>query len=349
MPPVSLGRIELLGFPEWPYTGTQTVVIDANNEAAAFIFPAPQAGDITKLGFRTGSVTTGDSVIVSLQTLDATGLPSGTLVNAGATATQVVASSDDDKYFEVTLATPATVTAGQKVALVVSMPASGTVGSMQIMLSAVAVGGYPYVANNSGTWNKLATRGWIGSVRYSDGSYPYIPLLFPLADTTAANVFNNITSATNPDERGNKFTMPMACTVSGLWYFNASNQAGDFDLKLYDSGTTVLGSVSVDGDLGNTSTTLAIHLFAGGPVDLRAGDVVRATKLPTSGTVATASFLMQSQAGVAGQYPYGSWVQHTDRNDAGAWNDVANRQDGIGLILAGMDDGNHLKTRAWVY
>ena len=77
-------------------------VIDANDEKVAFVVLLQKAGDISTVHFRTGTVTTGDDVLVRLETVDqTTGNPTGTLWGTTTSATVTVADGDDDNCPEI--------------------------------------------------------------------------------------------------------------------------------------------------------------------------------------------------------------------------------------------------------
>jgi len=80
------GSLVDVGEMSWPVpyvSGPDTAgnrIIDAAGEKVAFIFEAPKTGTIDRLLFRTLGVTSGATVDVRLETIDASnGHPSGTL------------------------------------------------------------------------------------------------------------------------------------------------------------------------------------------------------------------------------------------------------------------------------
>jgi hypothetical protein len=316
---------------------TTSTALDAVNERSACIFTAPKTGTIDRVGFRTSTATTTADRIVTLETLNASGQPSGTLWGTNTTATVSVTSTDDDTWFEVTLTAGASVTQGDRLALVVSAPGASP-GNSVIMHWSVTGGGsaFPYVANNVGVgWAKTVGRWFCGAVRYSDTTWPTTIGLYPLATGTGSVDNSVFTTASTPDERGNKITIPFACKVGGAWAHHSAAQTGDFTWKLYDSGTTVLASKAIDGDYSNASGHMW-HMF-GTEVTLNAGDVVRLTKLPTSATN-VANSAIQYPTGLLSASPMGASVQHTHRTDAGSWTDVADKQSSLGLIITAVSD-----------
>jgi len=97
--------------------------LNAINEKYATVFQALRSETITHVGFRTGNITTGGTVDVRLETYDSsTGAYTGSLVAAGANASQVIGNADDNIYFEVALGTPPSVTEGTFYCIVIVVP-----------------------------------------------------------------------------------------------------------------------------------------------------------------------------------------------------------------------------------
>lgn len=334
----TIAPVELWAVASATARAFSTATIDANGEKVALIFHAPKAGNIDRVCFRTGTVTTGDTVDVRLETVDTgTGQPTGTLWATNTNASQVIANANDNTWFEVTLTAAGTVAEGDRVAVVVSLPAAGAVGNMAMAYSALSAGlSGAFAMNYTTSWSLPLTTAPVGAVRYSDGSYPFVHGLVP------SSSINDVTFGTgsSPDERGNKITVPFACNVTGLWCKLASNspsQTGDFDVVLYDDADNVLGSASHIGDLIAVNSIVDLT-FVGGDVTLDAGQVVRAVKKPTTAsTTAFSDIVAPSGAGSA--LPGGTASVYTERTDAGSWTDVSDRWAPIGLILSALDDG----------
>lgn len=310
-------------------------LIDANGEKAAAVFQAPKAGTIDRVCFRTALVTTGDTVDVRLETVGADGNPSGTLVGTNTNASQVINATDDNVWFEVTLTAGAVVTAGQLIAIVVALPASGAVGVMNIARYRAPNGpGLPFTTLFTGTWSKLSGYRPIAAVRYNDGSYPSIVGVLPLSAYTA-NAYN---SGSSPDERGNKITLPVACKVIGAWFVSSASAVGDYSIKLYNVSDTLLTSATLDGDAQFPVAGGVGYVYFDAEVTLAASDVVRLTKLPTTVTN-TDLFSITAGTNAAAALPGGTAVVRTTRTDAGAWTDTSGQQHLIGLIVSALDDG----------
>jgi hypothetical protein len=308
-----------------------TMIIDANGEKAGWVMQAPKTGTIDRVGFLTVTVTTGDTVDVRVETVDASGLPTGTLFGTNTNNSQVIAAADDNTWFEVTLTAGASVTRGDFFAVVVSLPGSGATGNMQIArYSPVISITPPYCLLYTSSWAK-GSFSPVGSVRYSDATYPPIPGLVSVTALAA----NNVNTGTTPDERGVKFVPNCGCKVSGIWF--ATSSASDSVVKLYDSTDTLLASKAYDGDVAQATNPRMVTLDT--EVTLTAGATYRATVLPSSATNVQL-WRLTHRSDAAAQMPGNDWAfQETTRTDAGAWTDTANARTQMGLVLSAVEDG----------
>jgi len=315
----------------WGTTNFGTLTADAAGEKVAYIIQVPKSGNIDRVCFRTGTITTGGNVTVSIETIDGTGAPSGTLWGTNTSIVQNVLSANDDLWFEVTLTAAAVVAKGDFIAVVIT-PVTGFNGDFSRMSSSPS-SIIPYTQNYTGSWVR-GSQSPIGAIRYSDGSYGHVPGLLPWS-TYAATTFN---SGTTPDERGNKITVPYTCKVVGIWFFKNTTLGGDVDFKLYDIADAVLASKSVDGDIIGTVAlpTQTTAVYFGSEVLLMKGQVVRATLTPTTVTSMT---LMEGTfpTGLAAAAPSGGAHQLTTRVDGGAWTDTATKEAAVGLIVSAID------------
>lgn len=329
-----MALIDIPPFPLWlndsRFNGYNNNLLDANGEKAAYIVQVPKSGTIDRVCFRTNTVTTGDTVDVRIETLNASMDPSGALWGANTNAAQVILATDDNKWFEVTLTAGAVVNRGDWIAVVVSLPAAGSTGNLSTARG-TASAGVPYCDLFTGTWAKT-TASPIGAIRYSDGSYGHVPGMYPF-DTFLSATF---TAASTPDERGNKITVPFPCKVIGTWEYPDSG-SGDRTFNLYSAADVLLASKAIDGDAAFSGFNPFWILFDN-EVTLNVGDVVRLTKLATTATtVGDAS--VTCPTGFAAAMPGGGNVGYTSRSDAGAWTDTPNKQAFMGLIISAIDNG----------
>lgn len=343
------GLTNLPSLIEWPKAiggaaapSYGSITVDAAGEGVAIVFQSPRTGTIKYIGWRTGTVTTGGDMLVQLETLTA-GLPSGTLVAAGATATVTVANANDELWFTTTLTTPYATTAGETMAAVVKA-AAGFAGNLalrrmttsQPVMTAYS-NAFPYLCENAGSWAAVINRCAVMTIGYDDGAggavYYEIPLCLPASALTANTGFD---SADTPDEIGNKITLPFRARVAGLW---ASLDAdADLSLKLYGPTTR---TISVESD-NRGATTYGVHYFFFPDSQkeiLEANTPYDVTILPGASTISVADFTVDAAAILdmvsGGQTCH--WVQYTD--GAGRAETTTKRCMSVGLLLDQIDTG----------
>lgn len=312
--------------------------LDAAGEKLAFIVQASKTGNIRKIHWLPGSVTTATDTDVRIETVDAaTGLPTGTLFGATTNGTQLAAAITTGVTAVTTLTADAAVTAGTSIFAIVIAP-TGTPNYI-VSLAATSSGSpydFPYVKLfAAAAWGDLAANYVpIVAIEYSDGTFDYNPLLFPIT-TSSSGVFN---SGSTPDERGLKFRIAAPVRVRGFW--SMSNLAGDTDFVLYDSdGTTALSTLTKDKDIDMAyGNNVSVFRFTSS-ISLLANTFYRLTQKPTTVTNTRLYFITVAAAARFDQMEGGQDFHWTERTDAGAWTDVTTKRPDMGLIIDGISDG----------
>jgi hypothetical protein len=318
-----------------------SLTIDASGEKVAWIIQAPKDGTIDQVEFRTGTTTTGDDVDVRIETVDAaTGDPTGTLWNSPTNttnATVTIANGDDNVWKTATLTAGAVVTKGQLLAIVVVNGASGNIAIAASLDNISHQVKFPYVSHYTASWAKqTAARNLVVAVRYSGGTYGYVPAAWPISVLSAATTF---ASNSTPDERGIKFSLPWPVQVCGFWAFVDLDPA-DVTVKLYDSdGSTVLESLAIDKDQQVSAISRPSHYLFDTVVNLSKDTDYRLTLLPGSTTSVSIGHLTVNAAANWQAFPGGEDFHYTHRTDAGAWTDVTTERPLLGLLVSGFDDG----------
>ena len=308
--------------------------LDAASERIGAIFQAPATGNITKIRFRTNTVTTGGDFTVNLETVGTTGLPSGTLWDSPTnqtTATVTIADTDDSVWKEATLTAAAAVTKGDFIALTITAPSGVNVRIAH--QENYAAGAFPYMLTDLGGsgWTKVTAVPIFG-VEYSGGAYHYIPgMPGGLASAVTVDTDGN-------DECGNRIDMPVDARVVGLWVI-ADLAAGEtVDAILYNNAGTAASTLTVDGDASQGAYRPRYFLFASA-VTVAAGDVLRIVLKSATATNQFLGSYAHAAAAHKNQLPSGSVVQRTERDAGGAWSDVDTDYMMIGLVLDQLDDG----------
>lgn len=321
--------------PRFSNWDRNAILIDAAGEKAGFVFEVPKTGTISKVGFRTNSVTTAQTLRVSLQTVGATdGHPTGTLYGGSTAGTQ--ASPASNTFYLVTLGTGASATIGDVVAAVIEFDA--TVGNLFIDGLATAQAGgagvqFPYTRSYTTVWANESSMIPILAIEYSDGTYEYVGGAYPLA-TTFNTAFN---SGSTPDERALKMNLPFSCRAIGFWWYGILD-LGDCDIVLYQ-GTTALETRTLDKDFkGNNVQGFYRRRFPGSRVLSINTDYYLSIK-PASTSDVTSFEATVNAAAMMDQFELGQKLTFASRTDAGAWTADTLRRPLIGLIIDQLDDG----------
>lgn len=324
------------------------LTLDAADEVAAYVFAAPRAGNVTRLHFRTATVTTGATMDVRLETVGADGLGTGTLLGANTNVAHVLANTDDNLWIRTAaLTAAAAVTFGQLLALVIVNPtvSPGTLNIAGGLATAIFTGIAPYSLNPT-----RANRSQViplCALEYDDGV-----ILAPVACNPVATIPTNLAlnTGTNPDEAAAYLTVPTACRVIG-WYGMLGLAAGaDYRVSLYANGNnTPLLTRDYDGDVTGIVTNIfgAERLFSS-KLELTAG-IYRLGVVPLTANSVTVRYwevaaahptLLNSLSGGAG-------VHYSQRNrsgisdpDAAAWTEITNRRLMLGLIIDQIEGGS---------
>jgi len=324
---------------KYPIIGNfQTITLDAADEQGGCIFRAPSTGSITILWWRTGTVTTGATVDVRLETVSATtGLPTGTLAGTNTNASVVIAATDDDKLFKTTLTAAASVTKDDVLAIVIANPTASP-GNFILRrappnFGEVTMATYGFQAIPTAA--KLAEP-ILFAVEYSTGVI-VVPGAYITSDTVTS--INTATTLSAGNEQGNRFVVPMKCRCTGI---SAQRTASDPDTHIYklynSSDSEIATSVTVDGDQLGGGTNANMHDFTT-PVTLNAGDVVRVVMQAVSGNQQIGEFAVNVSGDLA-VWPMGSNCYKTARASTGVgFTDTNTARSHIALAFDQLDDG----------
>ncbi len=220
------------------------------NDKAAFIFTIPKTGTLKQVYFRTYTVTTGDTIRVSFQDVDASGFPDGVVDEYRTVpilATQdltwlqsgILSSDGSDSGIK------RSVTQGTRLALVLDY-ATYTAGSMSFSFASSNTGNnYGMLHSGRAMYNRTGTWTGVGidhhlvlCLEYSDGTTAWMNGFF-----AGINAVSPVFSSTStPDEYGIKFWLPFRALCCGL-VFSTTAGTGPGNGVLYSSdGSTQLAS-----------------------------------------------------------------------------------------------------------
>lgn len=341
--------------PITPWNGDRGIYVDTPLDGTfvklAFCFQAPKNGVIDSIEFLLGSIVSAQDIKISLQNVDMTSTLTGRpdevvdqfrVISSGSLSADTwtvpgVITSDGTNG-----GTKRTVAAGEFVAFVIEW--DSTQGDLDLRCNDVV----PWIDNSNETfgspWFVRKTASWVNignvhgnfAIRYDDGSYGYLPPLFPSSSRTFVNTFN---SASSPDERGIKFSLPVKTRIRGAW-LQVEARNDNFDIVVYEDGEpTPIHTHSWDKDLSGNDDILSLWTCEfTPPLVLEANQVYRLVLKPTSasGSVDTFYHTLETAAlREAWGVPF-DW-EYTERTDAGAWTDTPTQRFHGGIFIEAID------------
>ena len=345
---------------EWPSpiawqfdTGQSNIrTLDASPTRIAFIFRAPDDGTIDTIEFGIWTVATAQDLKVSLQNVISPSAParpddvvdqfrvisSGSITGNTWIVPGLITSDGTDT------GTKRTVTRGELVAFVIEW--DSTIGDLTVQANRISWGGgtgktvFPLLNEYTGSWGApTGTFGPLMAVKYSDGSYPYVPDAIPMGPPSlGATRVTGFDSNATPDEIGLRFTYPVKIRISGAWA-RSETRTKEFDIVVYDAGDAVLHTYEWrGGGIEHGNPAFHHHTFKN-LIVLEAATtyriVLKATH-PTTQTLYDFHHLPTAAQREAFNGKPFDW-QQTERTDAGAWTDSSIKVPPIGLLIEAID------------
>lgn len=343
LPSTALGAQQTIGgafaAPSIPHIESGSLdiegrLLDAADERHASIVQAPKTGNIRKVIFRTGTVTTGATVDVRIETVDTvTGFPSGTLWATNTNVSHTIQDTDDN-----TCLTTAALTADA--AVVIGDIFSGVIDNPDVSPGNFAIG---VSGNELGRGGVIGTAHYTGGAwtreheapivafEYDDGSYEWIPGAWPFC--TIDNVNYNVNSSPS-DELSLTFTLPFPQTVRGVGFYGEFD--GQADIILYDGVNNP--SVTVYPSMRQGSSEQVYRLLFDEEVALAKDTVYRVGIKPTTTTnISLPTYSVPSQA-MRGAMDGGTSFYLSTRADDGTWTDDTLSRPMVQLLFSGGDD-----------
>ena len=335
-------------------------LIDAATEKVAIIgqfYPSGGAAKtISRVGFLPGTVTlnSASTIKISIQSVSDTSgppyQPSGTILGAtnNGFVTEAAATFTSDTWHRTAaLGETVTLNPGDLVSVVIEY---GTFTAADVF----NVNGFsePSGANQQTGGASIYTTSW------GVGSTPILPSLV-LEDN--AGGFHGLQTSVpfsalslptfaqdnaTADEWALEFTAGVSVKVSGAWLsLKESGATANSNVKLYDSGGSVLASVAIDGNRTAASNSYRYtNLIFSSDVTLTAGQVYRLAVEPTT-TGSSSVGVVQIDVDNAGHWnAWGFWdAGLVKRKDAGTWTSKTTTSRFIGgLLLSAIQDGKQI-------
>jgi len=326
-------------------------LIDADEEyyGCGFqISPQDDGKSLDKVSWGTVTVTTGGDLEVRLESMNAAGDPSNSLVGVNRSATVAVASGDDDTWFTTTLTTAYTVTAGEVIAAIIERPEFSTFsGNLSSYRRCYSGSNLPYEVYNAGSNAKhemiesLSPQPPCMAIHFSDGTFANIPPFFPFT------AFGLDTWTSTGVERGMVFQVPVKMTIAGMWFNGGGSGTGaDYRVTLYNSsgvpnhtGANRLANIAMDDEDSGSETIDPICIYFDTEVTLEADTTYRLCVDATSSNNFGMYYFDVDSATMMGAMPGGATWQYTLDDGAGGWTDTTTRRPHMGLIISQLDDG----------
>ena len=342
MPLTSLGGGLIMWPPiEWVPTGAANAspaisaltAMTANAWSTYFICYVPFTGTIAYVGFRTATVSgTTTKLNVSIQTVNASGQPSGT--NYGSSTASADTTVVSNTAYEWALGTPATATAGALVAVVLTV-SSSTAPSIAIACDSHAGSNVPYLGvYNTSTYTN-ANGGVIVTFGYSDSGGIYKPIMgcLPVIEAYTSTAFN---SGSATSRRACKITPQVDMTVCGFWFLGTVALSAQVNMILYDGSNNNLLQVNCASAVGLATNGLKI-LFSGSTVDLTNGSTYRVSQEAGNANNITAYDIT-----FAGTYAYSNPINNLPGGTnavlstytSGSWTDAPTKRPMCGLLVS---------------
>jgi hypothetical protein len=346
MPIASLGT--LIPMPEDTYTNLGVTwqgsfYLDGTNvRRFALIFQAQQTGEIDLVEMYIGFISGANDVKISIQDVDASGLPDGTddvyKVSSKATGWQSYALTDTGSAGGNRKA----VVKGTYYAIVGKWNATESGGFEPHGLTTAGnlnlIGGSYCASYNGTSWTKTAGVTVYPSfaIKYSDGNYYPIINARPINSIAAETFASNST----PDERGLLLVPTAPIRVAGFWMIASFGNA--CDVVLYDSANTVLASLSLDPDVQSSTGQRTARFMFATPVTLEAGETYRLVMKPTTTSSNSLYVATLNASALMAAWPHGTTWHYTARTDAGSWSQTTTKRPFIGVLVDGIDDGSSI-------
>lgn len=322
-----------------PNTFNSLPLNDSDN-AIATVFQARSINPITHIGIRHTSTTgTSPTYIASVQGVNASGRPDGTIKGGGSPASKTFSPSSlswgANTFNWVQLDNPYTPTRGELLALNV-VYSSGTVNASNFSSFAYywaqPLIGLPFAWDFQTTWT--ARSGRPNLVCKSASDFCGLPV--------QSSVTQSFTSSS---EYGVKFTLPnwfSTCRISGVRILCGLPAASTYSVYLYDGGgtsnATVLQSVvGLDGDATASANRLHEFRFTTATLaTLRGGNSYRIGIVPGGAVNFTLYGLDVASSEDFGGWPLGNNACWTTRAGGGSWTDTATRRPICALLMDDM-------------
>lgn len=345
-----LGRGILMPGVTTALSTSSSALLDATGEKLAFSgrfwHPSGLTKNISRIQFGFGTCISagGSALTASLQNVSTAGPP----MQPDETQDQTVAIPNSDFvsntwYRTNALSANRSVAIGELLSFVLEFDGAGRLGSDSCRISIVSTGSVlstlhqSVVAGKSGTWSRTSG---LPNILFEcdDGSFG---TLDGGTAISSSGTLTSINTGSTPDEVALRFVAPFNMEIDGIFVtLNAVTDTADHDVILYDSGGSVLESVSVDSDqisIANTASTVIVPFAARA---LTKGQTYYVSVKPTTANSISIPYWDVNHIDHLNVFPQINmnccWAQRTD---AGVWSETTTRFPIAGIRVCSIDDG----------
>lgn len=316
-----------------PGISSGSLTLNAATDYDSFVICAREDMTISHVGVNiaaSGSPT----MDVRIETVDASGVPTGTLWN---TNTNIVTGALSSGFTLHALTASASITKGQ-VFCVKFLYQSGTSVIPRTLTGVTpSANAFPYEYQfDASTGTKVAFAAATPIALGSSSTTFYSVRNFYPITTITNNAFNN----TNGARRGLRFQVPFKCRCVGLRHFTNTNN-GDYNAAIFDDAGSELASSSTafDGDQSSNIATGNTDCYFDNPVTLSPATWYRAVIEPSSSTNTNITTFALPSSSYRSAMPHGSNALYTTYASA-AWTDTAtDTLPYMDILIDQLDDG----------
>ncbi len=306
-------------------------------------------GDITAAALQFGTVVKagGSGIRLSLQNVSTTAnqQPDGTL-DQQVDIANGNANFATNAWLTGTFGSARTVSHGDLLAFVVQWDGAGRLGSDTVNIKSVS-NLYtsmevlrPTQASYNGTTWTASPGQLIPAIRFdfSDGASGCF-FGAPVFATSVTQTYS-YSSSSSPDEYAIEFPIAFDCKFNGVaFYGGCLSNSADFDVCLYQ-GTTLLASVSCDGNHFHTTYVNKLNYIHFPETELEAGTTYRISFKPTTTNQIRLYAMDVGSANNMKTFPAGTACALTSRTDAGSWASISTTiRPNIALHINKISDG----------
>jgi hypothetical protein len=328
--------------------GSQTsFVLNAAGDKLAILFVATSTTPPDLIAFHISAATAGTTGVVEATLENVTaGDPSGAVTNSatGSATISTVSTSGAPKTISGMSGT-ASLTTGTIYAVVLTA-GSGFDRALTIRISNGSTSSISFPAvkskDTAGAWAGESDQGTGACFGLADSGGTYMSFPGQLgAFTTSSTAFS---SATNPDERGNRFSLAIAARVCGVHVMsypgsNPGTANDDIKVKLLSSHTATPvteRSTTVEGEARSGGHAATVYFASGFDC---AANTTYAVTFEALGSETQTTILYTYGSSGERSAVMGSSFYSTTRNDLGNCTDLTTAMYAVFPIISHVDDG----------